>query len=257
MTEAQLPRQPHAFALWREAQDTRIRSPLGGIYYLLAWLLTWIFSNDPGALVVPGVLGIAMFALLLALRVLHRLPQEQTSESLKRWLNLHWSLILITALSWGLAHALAQRSPLFSSSVIIATLSTIAFSTALAFNFAMRKKRAILALLLIYLPGLLTLALAWREQYAILITLSFYLSYLLLVLSRSNREYHNTLALELQLLDQQERLEHLSRTDSLTQLGNRYQFNSLFPVMVANAQRQSQPLSLVLLDIDFFKRIND
>ena len=257
MTQAQVPRQAQAFALWREAQDTRIRSPLGGIYYLLAWLLTWIFSNDPGALVVPGVLGITMFALLLALRVLHRLPQEQTRESLYRWLNLHWSLILLTALSWGLAHALAQKNPLFSSSAIIATLSTIAFSTALAFNFAMRKKRAVLALLLIYLPGLLTLALAWREQYAILITLSFYLSYLLLVLSRSNREYHNTLALELQLLDQQERLEHLSRTDSLTQLGNRYQFNSLFPVMVANAQRQSQPLSLVLLDIDFFKRIND
>jgi diguanylate cyclase (GGDEF)-like protein len=257
MTEAQVPRQPHAFALWREAQDTRIRSPLGGIYYLLAWLLTWIFSDAPGALVLPGVVGIGMFALLLALRVLHRLPQEQTNESLKRWLNLHWSLILITALSWGLAHAVAQQNPLFSSSVIIATLSTIAFSTALAFNFAMRRKRAMVALLLIYLPGLLTLALAWREQYAILITLSFYLSYLLLVLSRSNREYHNTLALELQLLDQQERLEHLSRTDSLTQLGNRYQFNSLFPVMVANAQRESQPLSLVLLDIDFFKRIND
>jgi diguanylate cyclase len=257
MTQTQVPRQAQAFALWREAQDTRIRSPLGGIYYLLAWLLTWIFSNDPGALVVPGVLGITMFALLLALRVLHRLPQEQTRESLSRWLNLHWSLILLTALSWGLAHALAQKNPLFSSSAIIATLSTIAFSTALAFNFAMRKKRAVLALLLIYLPGLLTLALAWREQYAILITLSFYLSYLLLVLSRSHREYHNTLALELQLLDQQERLEHLSRTDSLTQLGNRYQFNSLFPVMVANAQRQSQPLSLVLLDIDFFKRIND
>src|SRR3989338_8092267 len=29
------------------------------------------------------------------------------------------------------------------------------------------------------------------------------------------------------------------------------------PILVANAQRQSQPLSLVLLDIDFFKRIND
>ncbi len=257
MTEAHVPRQPHAFALWREAQDTRIRSPLGGIYYLLAWLLTWIFSDAPGALVLPGVVGIGMFALLLALRLLHRLPQEQTSASLKRWLNLHWSLILITALSWGLAHALAQKNLLFSSSVIIATLSTIAFSTALAFNFAMRKKHAILALLLIYLPGLLALALEWREQYAILITLSFYLSYLLLVLNRSNREYHNTLALELQLLNQQERLEHLSRTDSLTQLGNRYQFNNLFPVMVANAQRQSQPLSLVLLDIDFFKRIND
>ena len=257
MTEAQLPRQPKAFVLWREAQDTRIRSPLGGIYYLLAWALTWIFSNEPGALIIPGLVGISIFALLLVLRLLHRLPQEQSDASLKRWLNLHWGLILLTALSWGLAHALAHKDALFSDSAIIATLSTIAFSTALAFNFAMRKKLAILALLLIYLPGLISLAVDWRDQYAILITLSFYLSYLLLALNRSNREYHNTLALELQLLDQQEKLERLSHTDSLTQLGNRYQFNSLFPVMVGNAQRQNQPLSLVLLDIDFFKRIND
>ena len=174
MTEAQLPRQPKAFVLWREAQDTRIRSPLGGIYYLLAWALTWIFSNEPGALISPGLVGISIFALLLALRLLHRLPQEQSDASLKRWLNLHWGLILLTALSWGLAHALAHKNALFSDSAIIATLSTIAFSTALAFNFAMRKKLAILALLLIYLPGLISLALDWREQYAILITLRFY-----------------------------------------------------------------------------------
>jgi diguanylate cyclase (GGDEF)-like protein len=257
MTESHVPRQPQVFALWREAQDTRIRTPLGGIYYLLAWLLTWGFSNDPMALLAPGLIGIAVFALLLALRLLHRLPKEQTPAALTRWLNHHWLLILSTALAWGLAHALAQTHALFSSSAIIATLSTIAFSTALAFTFSMRKKRATLALLLIYLPGLLSLALDWQARHAVLITLSFYLSYLLLALNRSHREYHNTLKLELQLLDQQERLERLSRTDSLTQLGNRYQFNSLFPVMVANAQRQSQPLSLVLLDIDFFKRIND
>jgi diguanylate cyclase (GGDEF)-like protein len=257
MTDSLVPRQPQAFALWREAQDTRIRTPLGGIYYLLAWLLTWGFSNDPQALLVPGLLGIAVFALLLALRLLHRLPEEQTPTALKRWLNHHWLLILSTALAWGLAHALAQMHVLFSSSTIIATLSTIAFSTALVFTFSMRKKRATLALMLLYLPGLLSLATDWQMKHAIVITLGFYLSYLLLALNRSHREYHNTLKLELQLLDQQERLDQLSRTDSLTQLGNRYQFNSLFPVMVANAQRQSQPLSLVLLDIDFFKRIND
>lgn len=257
MIDPHVPRQPQAFALWREAQDTRTRTPLGGIYYLLAWLLTWAFSNDPMALLVPGLLGIAVFALLLALRLLHRLPDEQTPAALKRWLSHHWLLILATALAWGIAHALAQAHPLFSSSTIIATLSTIAFSTALAFTFSMRKKRATLALLLLYLPGLFSLTLAWQVKHSILITLAFYLSYLLLALNRSHREYHNTLKLELQLLDQQERLDLLSRTDSLTQLGNRYQFNSLFPVMVANAQRQSQPLSLVMLDIDLFKRIND
>ncbi len=97
----------------------------------------------------------------------------------------------------------------------------------------------------------------WPHQEALAITLAFYLSYLLLALNRSHREYHGTLAMEQQLVEQRERYEQLSRTDSLTQLGNRLQFNGLFPAMVASARRQDNPLSLVLLDIDFFKRIND
>ena len=257
MTEANVPRQPQAFALWRETQYTAARSPLGGIYYVVAWLLTWGLSEEPIALIVPGIVGAIVFSLLLVLRRLHRLPLAQTDAAQKRWLNLHWCLILITALSWGLAYAFVQQHPQLQSSSLIATLITIASSTALAFNYAMRLRRAALTMLLIYLPGLLSLALDWREQYALLIVLGLYLSYLLLILRRSNREYLNTLALELQLLNQQERLEKLSRTDSLTQLGNRYHFNSLFPVMVANAQRHLQPLSLMLLDIDFFKRVND
>jgi diguanylate cyclase (GGDEF)-like protein len=91
----------------------------------------------------------------------------------------------------------------------------------------------------------------------VLITLLFYLGYLVLVLGRNHREYRATLELELKLLDQQRQLDLLSRTDSLTQLGNRYQFNNLFPSLVANAIRQGEPLSLVLLDIDFFKQVND
>ena len=257
MSNANVPRDPQTFVLWREAQDTRVRTRLGGIYYLLAWLLTWLFSDSPTELLAWGLAGVALFALLLALRLLHRLPAEETPHTLRIWLDRHWGLVLLTALVWGLVHAWALADPAFAGSWLIATLSTIAFSTAMAFNFSMRKSRAIVALLLLYLPGLGALAVDWREQQATLITLAFYLSYLVLALNRSHREYHNTLALELKLLEQQQRLEQLSCTDSLTQLGNRYQFNNLFPVMVASAQRQSEPMSLVLLDIDFFKRIND
>ncbi|WP_341304534.1 GGDEF domain-containing protein [Pseudomonas sp. TMP25] len=257
MLNAQTPLSPQVYALWREAQDMRVRTPLGGVFYLLACLLTWWFSNDPFALILPGMIGIAAFTLLLGLRLLHRLPQAQTQIALTRWLNLHWALILTTAFSWGLVQAIAQQHPLFSSSAMVATLSTIAFSTAMVFSFAMRKGRAICALLLLYLPGLASLAWDWQANHAVVLTLAFYLSYLLLALTRSHREYRATLQLEQQLRDQQEHLDQLSRTDSLTQLGNRYQFNSLFANMVANAKRQSLPLSLVLLDIDFFKRVND
>lgn len=252
--------RPHPsahFALWRESQDMRVRTRLGGIFYLLAWLLTWGFSSTPADMTLFGSLGAALFALLLALRWLHRLPSQDNAASLGQWIDRHWLLIHATCLSWGLAHAWALWHPQFEPSRLIATLSTVAFSTAMAFNFPMRKQRCVAAIFLIYLPGLIVLALHWATQEALLVTLAFYLAYLLLALNRSHREYHATLDLEQQLLDQRERYEQLSRTDSLTQLGNRLQFNSLFPAMVAGARRQGTPLSLVLLDIDFFKRIND
>jgi diguanylate cyclase (GGDEF)-like protein len=160
-------------------------------------------------------------------------------------------------LCWGQAHALALYSDAYNDSEMIATLATVAFGTAMTFNFAMRRGRALLALALLYLPGLAVMALNWQHQHAMLITLTFYLGYLILVLGRNHREYRATLDLELKLLEQQSQLDLLSRTDSLTQLGNRYQFNNLFPSLVANAVRQGEPLSLVLMDIDFFKKVND
>ena len=101
------------------------------------------------------------------------------------------------------------------------------------------------------------MTLTGQPQHAMLLTLAFYLVYLVLVLGRNHREYRATLDLELKLLEQQRQLDLLSRTDSLTQLGNRYQFNNLFPSLVASAMRQGEPLSLVLMDIDFFKKVND
>lgn len=257
MTDAEVPRQPNTFALWREVDDTRIRTRLGGFFYLLAWLLTWGFSASPGSLLASGLLGTILFAALLTARLLHRPHGLDSPVQLQRWLDHHWGLILLTALCWGQAHAWVLYRSEYDDSELIATLATVAFSTAMTFNFAMRRGRALLALALLYLPGLAVLALNWQSMHAMLITLTCYLGYLILVLGRNHREYRATLELELKLLEQQSQLDLLSRTDSLTQLGNRYQFNNLFPSLVANALRQGEPLSLVLLDIDFFKKVND
>ena len=90
--------------------DTRIRTRLGGFFYALAWLLTWVFSAAPGSLMVSGVLGCTVFVVLLAARLLHRPDGLDSPEQLQCWLDRHWGLILLTSLCWGQAHALGYTA---------------------------------------------------------------------------------------------------------------------------------------------------
>ena len=54
-----------------------------------------------------------------------------------------------------------------------------------------------------------------------------------------------------------QRLNKNSMTDALTQIANRRAFDRNLAAMMEEAQRTSQPLSLVLVDIDRFKAFND
>ncbi len=62
---------------------------------------------------------------------------------------------------------------------------------------------------------------------------------------------------ETQLREANQRLEQIARTDELTQLFNRRAFNEQLEMELERAQRYQMPLSLLLLDIDKFKSIND
>lgn len=53
------------------------------------------------------------------------------------------------------------------------------------------------------------------------------------------------------------RLEHVAATDSLTGLLNRQAFEFLFRQAILEATRHARPLSIILFDIDLFKRVND
>ena len=59
-------------------------------------------------------------------------------------------------------------------------------------------------------------------------------------------------------LEQANRLnEQLARTDALTQLPNRRYFMERLSQGVAQAQTRSHPLSVLMMDLDHFKRVND
>jgi diguanylate cyclase (GGDEF)-like protein len=67
-------------------------------------------------------------------------------------------------------------------------------------------------------------------------------------------ELHQTLG---ELSKAHETLKTISVTDALTQLNNRYYFNEYWPIEYTRACRDKTPLSIVILDIDHFKKVND
>ncbi len=63
--------------------------------------------------------------------------------------------------------------------------------------------------------------------------------------------------LERSLRKRNEEIARLSITDPLTHIYNRGYFNKQFPAEIKRAVRHGRPLSLVMCDIDHFKRVND
>ena len=55
----------------------------------------------------------------------------------------------------------------------------------------------------------------------------------------------------------QQRIERIASTDALTGLLNRQSLELLFQRTMLQSRRTAQPLSAILFDIDFFKRVND
>ena len=74
------------------------------------------------------------------------------------------------------------------------------------------------------------------------------------VLEARNRELNTT---RIQLQEANEQLQKLVSIDGLTGIANRRHFDEVFAREVRRCLRERQPLSLILCDIDGFKRFND
>jgi diguanylate cyclase (GGDEF)-like protein len=67
----------------------------------------------------------------------------------------------------------------------------------------------------------------------------------------------NNKTLEAKVADRTRELENLASRDSLTNLLNRREITRVLDIELARAQRQKYPLSVLMLDFDYFKSIND
>jgi diguanylate cyclase (GGDEF)-like protein len=86
--------------------------------------------------------------------------------------------------------------------------------------------------------------------------MTIYLVYVVISLLRSYAEYQQRLDLDQELRSQRDLFSRQSRIDPLTELANRRQFADVLETATEQTWRTA-PLTLLLLDIDHFKQIND
>ena len=63
--------------------------------------------------------------------------------------------------------------------------------------------------------------------------------------------------MRINIKEREEKLALISQTDGLTQLSNRKFFDQALQMSLANSRRNLTPLTLVMMDIDHFKKVND
>jgi diguanylate cyclase (GGDEF)-like protein len=120
----------------------------------------------------------------------------------------------------------------------------------------MRPMLAAIGIALLYVPSL-GVVLGVHRQYGLAIVAAVHLIYLGLVLHRSHGEYGERLRLEDELRRQRDRFEQQSRRDELTGLANRRRFESERETVLAAARHGGRPFSLLVMDLDHFKQVND
>ncbi len=90
-----------------------------------------------------------------------------------------------------------------------------------------------------------------------LIFVAFATAFTIFLLRRSATIEHLVLARTEELNDANRKLELLSRTDELTKVANRREFNTRFYDEWLRAVREKSPITMMLIDVDCFKQFND
>ncbi|WP_374601441.1 GGDEF domain-containing protein [Arenimonas sp.] len=243
--------------LAREAADTRQRLVAGGLFYVLGWFVV----SAPGQVLVEhplawSLISLAFLGLAIA-RFRPAVPADgEGMARLQAWLDRQWGVVLATAALWGGVLSWVLLDPHLAGGRSAALLCTIAFATAFAHNYALRRNRALLGVAMIYLPAALLLP-HTDERLSVGITVAVYSIYLAVVLLRSYREYQHQLDLYDALRMQRDQYERLSRIDPLTGVANRRSFSGALEHHVGEARRSGRPLAMLVLDLDHFKRVND
>ncbi len=238
--------------------DLTMRSRGGIFVYLATWILTatWsgLFEVHPFAF----YLNTFIIIFISIMRTAHYVLYHHYDLKSKKMHNLLVLLILLGALHWGLLSAwiafFCSISSLHYLYMIIISAFALGGSAILSISTIIRNVFA----LFIYLPSLITGFIVGNEEIIILaVLLIITLLYIAESTKFSYNDYWSAITNAKASDDKAKQLKKLSITDSLTGIYNRMYFNDSLNHEWKRCSRLQSSLSIMLIDLDHFKNVND
>jgi diguanylate cyclase (GGDEF)-like protein len=195
-----------------------------------------------------------VFRLVLFLTYRRIKPQK---PSILKWELPYYTTLIFSSLVWGLGAVLITYNEAFVYQVITFYFLMGMAGGALAVYSSIRYF-AISTLAALLIPSSLWFF-AQQNQTTLLMAVAATIFFLSAIRSTKIliNTLHRTFNLSHELSLARDTAERLARTDALTELNNRRAFTELSEVQIQYCNRYQQPISLLLLDVDYFKKIND
>ena len=235
------------------------RARAGSFMYPLLWVFIAVFSSVFEMHLLFFIVNFSIFmGIAIARFGMTYINIMNTSHSVATLTKYFEIIIILQGAHFGLVVAQVHyiegleslRYPLILSGAGIVAAGT----ATLALSQRIRQYYPVVLMLPYFLLMLLGNA---QEGYLVSGVIIMFTIYLFVATKPIHFDYWNSIRNRFQLEEKAEKLEHLSSTDHLTKLHNRMFFDHYFEQQLKTATDQRVPLSVLVIDLDHFKLIND
>ncbi|TNC80381.1 MAG: hypothetical protein C9356_14070 [Oleiphilus sp.] len=239
--------------------DLSNRSKSGIPMYMLIWLAISITLDVHVSHPLFFQVNTVILAALICLRAFHmalmRDIRNRNVTTMTQWFT---SNLLLCSLHWGGMVGFVVYDPSLSDLETIMMIITPAFALGGACTLSISSEIRVLYPTLMFTP-IITIFILNGDTESILLAVlsSLMLLYIFSSSKASHKDYWEAITNYLVAEERAEQMEKLSVTDPLTQIHNRMYFDSEYSQEWKRSLRLKSVLSVIMIDIDYFKRIND
>ncbi|MCK4710677.1 MAG: GGDEF domain-containing protein [Gammaproteobacteria bacterium] len=255
-----LPSHPHHISVQSDKLQLLYHQSFPAVFFSLigAFIYTAIFWQLPNRDSLLIWLAAFFLSSLIRLVLFIRYRQiKPDNTAILKWETPYYITLMISSLIWGIGTVIIcmEQSLLYQS---ITYFFLIGMAGAALSVYSAIRYFVISAIGAILLPATL-LFLLQTNTTSIMMAIAGIL-FLLSALRATHvlsKTLHNSFMMTHQLTQANEKAEHLARTDMLTDLNNRRAFTELCKQQLQYCQRKLEPVSMLVLDLDLFKHVND